>query len=277
MRAPAFATCVPAAVLLLGVACKPAAKEPQALVAPTAVAASAATASATASAPQGGTARAVSENTAAYQFAYAYPAAASTLPALKGWLDADLAKARKEVASEAAEGKKDAAANGYPFNPYSSETKWQVVTELPGWLSLSAMTSSYTGGAHGNYGFVALLWDKGANQRREVASLFASKAALAAALKPAFCAELNRQRAKKRGQAIDPASTDEFDQCIDPTQSTLILGSSDHQHFNRIGVLVGPYEAGPYVEGSYEVTLPVTPAVLATVKPEFKAAFAVKR
>jgi hypothetical protein len=265
---------VPVVLAVLAVACKPAAP------APTAPAAAP-----SASAPQPppppavvpGVARAVSESNASYSFAYAYPAAAAAIPALKGWLDADLVKSRKEVASEAQQGKADAAQNGYPFNPYSSETKWQVVADLPGWLSLSALTAGYYGGAHGNYGFIALLWDKGATQQREVAGLFTGKAALAAALKPAFCAELNRQRARKRGQPVDPASTDEFDQCIDPTQSTLILGSADHQHFTRIGVLVGPYDAGPYAEGSYEVTLPLTPAVLATVRPEFRAAFAVQR
>jgi hypothetical protein len=270
-------TCVPVVLLVLAGACKPAAPTPT----PTAPAAAAL--AATAPLPPApptatpGVARAVSESNVSYSFAYAYPAAAAAIPALKDWLDADLAKSRKEVASEAHEAKQDAAANGYPFNPHSSETRWQVVADLPGWLSLSALTSGYSGGAHGNYGFIALLWDRQAGRQREAASLFAGKAALAKALTPAFCAELNRQRAEKRGQPVDPASTDSFDQCIDPSASTLILGSADHQHFTRIGVLIGPYEAGSYAEGSYEVTLPVTPAVLAAVRPEFRAAFAVQR
>ena len=45
----------------------------------------------------------------------------------------------------------------------------------------------------------------------------------------------------------------------------------------QIGVLIGPYEAGPYVEGGYEVTLPVTAEVLAVVKPEYRASFAAGR
>lgn len=68
-----------------------------------------------------------------------------------------------------------------------------------------------------------------------------------------------------------------FDACIDPVDSTVILGSADKQHFTRIGVLVDPYEAGPYVEGNYEVTVPVTAAVLKAVKPEYRAAFALGR
>ena len=68
-----------------------------------------------------------------------------------------------------------------------------------------------------------------------------------------------------------------FDDCIDPVKSTVILGSSNKRTFDRIGVLVGPYEAGPYAEGDYEVTLPVTQAVLAAVRPEYRAAFSLKR
>ena len=55
------------------------------------------------------------------------------------------------------------------------------------------------------------------------------------------------------------------------------MGSSDRQHFNRIGILIGPYEAGPYAEGDYEVTLPATPEVLAAVKPPYRGVFAVAR
>ena len=72
-------------------------------------------------------------------------------------------------------------------------------------------------------------------------------------------------------------STEIFDECIDPVKSTVILGSSNKQTFDRIGILVAPYEAGPYAEGDYEVTLPVTQAVLAAVKPEYRAAFSLKR
>jgi hypothetical protein len=68
-----------------------------------------------------------------------------------------------------------------------------------------------------------------------------------------------------------------FSECIDPTDSTIILGSSNRQGFDRIGVLVAPYEAGPYAEGTYEVTVPVTRAVMDAVKPVYRSAFAPAR
>jgi hypothetical protein len=93
------------------------------------------------------------------------------------------------------------------------------------------------------------------------------------ALRGPFCDSLDRERAVRRGEPVNRASGDDFDACIAPSEQTLILGSTDRKHFNRIGILVSPYAAGPYAEGSYDITVPVTPAVLQAVKPEFRATF----
>ncbi len=58
---------------------------------------------------------------------------------------------------------------------------------------------------------------------------------------------------------------------------TPLWGSSNRQAINRIGLIADQYVAGSYAEGPYEITLPVTPAVIAAVKPGNRAAFAVKR
>lgn len=225
-----------------------------------------------------GVARSVDEDNDLYEFTYSYPAQAGAIPALKAWLDADLDKQKAELVQGAKEGKQVAAEGGFPYNPYASQSEWKVVTDLPGWLSLSGTIGGYTGGAHPNYAHTALLWDKAAGQQREAADLFESKAALSDAIREPFCRALDAQRAKKREvKAIDRNSGNQFDECVDPVESAIILGSSNRQTFDRIGVLVSPYEAGPYVEGDYDVTLPVTPAVLAAVKPQFRAFFAVKR
>ena len=218
-------------------------------------------------------ARKVSEKSELSEFDYSYPAAAAAIPALREWLDADLVSRRAALAAEAREGKEDAKIGEYDFNPYMGSTEWKVVTDLPGWLSLSAEGYSFSGGAHGNSAFETILWDKAANQRRTATDLFASPAALKAAVTKGFCAELDRQRTKKRGEdfAYDP--DDDFSKCIDPTEQVVILGSKGGKGFDRIGFLIAPYNAGPYAEGSYEVTLPITAAVLAAVKPEYKAAF----
>lgn len=211
------------------------------------------------------------------EYSYSYPAAAAAIPELKALLDEDRDGRRGSLFHDAREARLEARANDYPFRPYALGYDWQVVTELPGWLSLSAGVFSDTGGAHPNHWPEALLWDKNAKQRRKAADLFVSPEALAAAISDPFCAELDRQRAERRGMPVDPSSGDEFDQCIDPTKEAVILGSSNGQAFDRIGVLVGPYSAGPYAEGDYEVTLPVTAAVMKALKPQYRSSFSIGR
>ena len=102
----------------------------------------------------------------------------------------------------------------------------QDATDLPGWLSLSASESTYQGGAHPNHGFDALLWDRKANRKLEPEDLFTSEEALSSVIRRDFCRELDRQREKKRGEPIKSGSGEPFTDCIDPMESTLILGSA---------------------------------------------------
>ncbi|RVU07628.1 DUF3298/DUF4163 domain-containing protein [Novosphingobium umbonatum] len=224
--------------------------------------------------PVAGVARKVHEETKLYAFDYSYPAAAEAIPALKSWLEADMAKQKADLAQSAKEGAADAKQSGFDYRPYASGMDWKVVADLPQWLSLSASVYSDTGGAHPNHGTTALLWDKAAGQQRKVVDLFTSPAAFTKVLQPAFCDALDAQRAKRRGAKVNRNSGDEFDACLDPASVTVILGSAKKQGFDRIGFLIDPYAAGPYAEGDYEVTLPVTDKVPAAVKPQFRAAFA---
>lgn len=238
---------------------------------------SAAPSAAASAAAPAAVARSVEESNALYEFEFSYPAAAAAIPALKAALDKALEDERSGLAANAKDMSAEAKKEGFPFNPLGSWTAWSVVASLPDWLSLSAEVSSYEGGAHPNHGYDALLWDRKAGKRRAALDLFTSKAALSGAIRQDFCRLLDRERAKKRGAPVKRGSDEPFSDCIDPVESTVILGSAGGKAFDRIGVLIGPYEAGPYVEGGYEVTLPVTAAVLAAVKPEYRGSFAPAR
>jgi hypothetical protein len=211
-----------------------------------------------------------------YEFEYSYPAKVAAIPGLKTLLDDDLAKSRAELETGSKAEQAEAAKDGYPYRPHSSGAKWQVVADLPRWLSLSAELYEYSGGAHGMTFFDSRLWDREANVPRAPADLFTSKAALTRVLREPFCALLDKEREKRRGEPVNRSSGDQFDECIDPVEHTLILGSSNGRTFDRIGVLVEPYAAGAYAEGTFDITLPVTRAVLSTVKPAFRSAFSVK-
>ena len=213
----------------------------------------------------------------AAEVSYTYPAQARAIPALRLWLDRQAEALRAELGGQAASDQRDAAKEGRPFHPYTADRTWKVVTDTPRFLSLSLERWEFTGGAHGNTQFGAMVWDRQTSARLTPLSFFTSAEALSAALKPGFCQQLTAQRAEKRGgDAKSGTGLYDFDKCIDPAKETMILGSSTRQRFDRIGILIAPYEAGPYVEGTYEVTLPVTPAILATVKPEWRGYFAVK-
>lgn len=217
--------------------------------------------------------RSEKETSDIYEFEYSYPAAAAALPGLKELLDGRLAESRSALATEAQKAKKEALADGYPYRTYAGATVWKVVTQTPRFLSLSAEVYAYSGGAHGMTVFDTLLWDKQVNKALEPSDIFANQAALRDAIRQPFCKALDSERSKRR-ESYDWKAGDIFSECIDPTESTIILGSSNGQGFDRIGVLVEPYAAGPYAEGTYDITLPVTRAVLEAVKPVYRGAFA---
>jgi hypothetical protein len=222
----------------------------------------------------GGRAEKVENDT--YEFSYAYPDAAGAIPGLKANLDKQLETSRADLVGSAKEGQADSKENDYPYHAYSYGEEWKVVTDVPNWLSLSSEIYTYSGGAHGMTTFDALLWDRHAETARTPIDLFTSKEALSKALRTPFCAALDKERVKRRGGPIDK-SDEMFSECIDPVEQVVILGSSNGQTFDRIGLLVPPYNAGPYAEGSYEVTVPVTGAVMATLKPQYRSSFSIAK
>ncbi|WP_395328074.1 DUF4163 domain-containing protein [Novosphingobium sp. BL-8H] len=207
-----------------------------------------------------------------YEFDYSYPDAAGAIPGLKAELDKQLDQQRAELIGSAKDDRAEAKKNDFPYHAHSYQEDWKVVASLPGWLSISSQFYTYSGGAHGMSGADTLLWDRHAEAVRKPVDLFVSKAALSKALRTPFCAALDKERVKRRGGPIDK-SDEMFSECIDPLDQVVILGSTNGQTFDRVGVLVPPYNAGPYAEGSYEITLPVTGAVMAALKPQYRGSF----
>jgi Deacetylase PdaC len=263
MRKVSLGVCLGMVGAFALVSCRETPPEPDPTPTPTA------SASATGS-PSG--ARSVVEETDDFEFEYAYPAEAGNVPELAALLDARLTRTRAGLVRDSAAARQEARDSGFPFNAYSTGVAWAVVADTPRFLSLSASITSYSGGAHGNMGFDALVWDKEAARALDPAQLFSSPEALEQAIGTALCDQLQRERAARRGQ--EPTGEGTFEECVPLADTTLLLGSSNHRAFNRIGVVIGPYVAGPYAEGSYEFTIPVDAEVLAAVREEYRPAFA---
>ena len=102
-------------------------------------------------------------------------------------------------------------------------------------------------------------------------ALLTDPAATTATLQPAFCAALDAERAGRRGAPVVRGST--FDAVCPDLSAYRIVPAGDGR-FDRLRVLLPPYEAGPFVEGAYEITLPLTPAFVAGVAPPYRDHFA---
>lgn len=231
-------------------------------------------ASATASATSRSTGRAesVKEDSDLYSYEFSYPAPVGAHPELAAHLKAEAAKAKAGMIAEATAAKADARVNDYPYRPHSLGEEWQVVADLPGYLSLSNAFYTYAGGAHGMYGMKGYVWDKA--NRRGFASeeLFRSPAALGAAIGKGLCAALNQERVKK-GMEPEQEAGGVFPACPGVDEATVLVGSSNGKTFDRITVWYGPFVAGSYAEGAYELDFPLTAAMWGAVKPAYRAAF----
>jgi hypothetical protein len=225
-----------------------------------------------------GAARAEKEDNDLYSYEFSYPAQVGAYPELAARLSSDAAKAKAEMIAEAKQDQGERRGEDFPYNPHSYGAEWKVVADLPQYLSLSNDFYTYTGGAHGMYGLEGFVWDKANKRGFKSEEFFVSTGALKDAIGKPLCDALNKERVKK-GQ--EPVTTDGKDQtwpsCPDLDEATVLVGSSNHKTFDRITVWYGPYVAGSYAEGAYELDFPMTKAMLDAVKPAYKAAFSARR
>lgn len=213
------------------------------------------------------------QETETFAFTYGYPAPAAALPKLVAILDAERGKALTELEKQAAEAKKDAADNAYPFNPHMLGISWKVTGETDQMLAMVAEITSYSGGAHGNSGYDALVWDKTADKRVEIAALFNDAPAALAPMRERYCTLLTTERQQRRGVDIGEPD-DMFNACPPVSDLVLVPYASDDNGFDRMMFIAAPYVAGPYAEGPYEISLPLPGATLDQVKPAYRGAFA---
>jgi hypothetical protein len=213
-----------------------------------------------------------SEKTGLLEFLYAWPAEAAAVPAIEAKFRKDMETGRADALKMAEEDRKSAQQSGFPFHAHSLETRWTVAADTPRFLSLQSSRYTYTGGAHGMTGYDALLWDKARKRETSIRAVMTSPAAFAEAIHDRFCDGLDKARTKKRGGPI-MRGDDPFTQCIDPMKEVLVPVSSGGKLIDAIKVVIAPYSAGPYSEGTYEVALPVDAAIRKAIKTEYQDAF----
>lgn len=214
----------------------------------------------------------VAEKSDMLEFSYAYPAQAAAIPFLVDKFGKELTSSKTDALGMAKDDKAAAAQSGFPFHAHSLETKWTVTGDTPRFLALRSETYVYTGGAHGMTGYDSLLWDKARKRETSVKAVMTSPAAFTKAIHDRFCKELDRQRAEKRGEPV-VRGDDDFTKCIDPMDQVLTYTSKDGRLIDGVTIIIGPYNAGPYAEGSYDIALPVDAALRNAIKTEYQDGF----
>lgn len=204
-------------------------------------------------------------------FDYSWPREAAVIPPLAARLRREMLAARRSTARDA---RADRAGReqGETFNPHGFEQSWTFAGQSRRLASFTGATYAFTGGAHPNHGSQALLWDKGSGDEVKLKAIVALP--LTTLFGRDFCRKLNAERKHRRGPDPYPVG-DGFSKCPSLNEITLVpTDSDDDGRFETIAATADAYVAGPYAEGDYDVTLPVTAALLAALKPAYRSSFA---
>jgi len=209
------------------------------------------------------------------EFHVAWSAEAAAIPQLVERIKADMEKDKAEVLANAKEDKASRDKENDPFYPYAWSDDYKTAGQSGRLLSLSDRFYFYEGGAHGTLATTGVLWDRWSAKEIRPADLFAAPANMDRLLTQPWCDALNRAREQKRGEPV--SGNGMFDECPKLSEISIIPTDKDgNDKFERLVLVADPYVAGPYVEGSYEIDLPVTSDLIAAIRSDYRENFEVQ-
>ena len=214
----------------------------------------------------------VVRNTIGLDFSYQWPAEAAAIPALDARLYKEAKAKLAEAQNDALDDQAAAREQKREFHQHEFSMRWTMAGQTARLLSLQSQLGTFSGGAHPNTVYGALLWDRRPNRQVSVGALFLQADAFSALTRIRYCAALNAERRKRR-QGEDLGGS--FDQC--PKFSDLAIAPADTNkdgRFDTMEFVASPYVAGPYVEGEYEISVPVTSHLINAIRPEYRNSFA---
>lgn len=201
-------------------------------------------------------------------FAFAVPALPESAPRLRNHLESlrdsaqfDYDRGRAELTEM-----RSGAANAYQHSQ-----QWMVTGRTEALIGLGSETYSYTGGAHGNTAFDALVWDVADDRPIGILGLFDNRYFGLSLIDRPFCAALRDQQRERMGDMPDG---DFWADCPSLDQVAIAPMGEDGAPFTGFRVRVPPYIAGPYAVGSFEIDVPVTAEMLAALKRRYRESFA---
>ena len=212
-----------------------------------------------------------------YESATPYAKVSLSLPeAIKTQPELYASLYRQEVAdlakyAEGAQADRTEAGGDSAMGPYEKTIVYGDPVQTSRLFSAMRTDFDYSGGAHPNTVATALLWDKTEKRRITPTDLFA-KGADTAALERSLCAAVNT--AKKARPGAQPIST-KADTWSCPKLKDVALVLAPGSTANKaagLTFLLDAYAVGPYAEGPYYITLPVS-AFQTLLAPAYAAEF----
>lgn len=214
----------------------------------------------------------IASDTADLDFSYSWSAEANAVPALARRFRADAATRKAEMLRTAAAEKAFRKKSAFEWNGLQFSRSWETMGQSARVLSLGSSTSAYTGGAHPNSNTTALLWDRRLAKEITLPALLRTGQSWDGAIRQPFCVLLDRERGKRRQEPVKAGSWPS--QCPALKELTLALSDDDRDgRFDHLAITADAYVAGPYAEGSYEISLPLTATMLSRLKPEYRPSF----
>lgn len=204
-------------------------------------------------------------------FTYDLPTLPDTVPLLASQLESLQDRARyayDEGRAELAEMMPEGSAM---VAGYEHSQQWSVTGQTDALIALGSETYSYTGGAHGNTAFDALVWDVASDRPIGILGLFTNRYLGLSMIDEPFCVSLREQQVERMGEI---AEDDFWADCPSLDQVAIAPTGSDNGPFTGFRVRVPPYIAGPYAAGSFDVDVPVTAEMLEQLKLEYRSSFA---
>lgn len=215
----------------------------------------------------------VHQKSALLDFDYRWPSQASAISRLRAQLIAQMNHDRSRYTKMAELDRAERAHHNFPFFRYSVSRALHFGGQTKRLVSFADERNVFTGGAHGNPSTRALLWDKELGRTINFADLFMRSPT--PMLQRRYCKQLASQRKRKNGTDQVP---DIWEGCPDPLKFSVIPEDKDRDgRYETINVTANPYEVGSYAEGYYIVLLPVTPALLGALKPQYRSSFEAQR
>lgn len=204
----------------------------------------------------------INQSTPAISWRWRMAPEAATQPALLAALRTEALKVAATAKDEASRDAADATKSGFPFRRYESISDWSLAADTPRLLALAGESYVFTGGAHGNTGYTARIWDKTAQKPVPFSALFSDWDKARALIEPAYCAALVTEQKARGGNPVN--------NCPKLSDQPIVPWAGLATRATQLRVLLGPYTAGSYAEGSYLITLPWPDGIKPLVKPAYR-------